>query len=64
MLSCTFSLVCIVTSLEVGEQELESAEIELGQELILNYSNYTQSPECDYDIDYTLTLIERNSISD
>ena len=64
-ISCTFSLVCIVESLEAGEQELESAEVELGKDLVFNFFNYTQSPAfCDYSIDYTLTLIERNSSKD
>ena len=65
MISCTFSLVCIVDSFEAGEQEFKSAEVELGKDLVFNFFNYTQSPaNCDYDIDYTVTLIERNSTKD
>ena len=64
-LSCTFSLVCLVESLDVGEQEfVESAELQLGEVLVYNFVNYTQFPSCGYDIDYTVTLIKRNSSDD
>ena len=64
MLSCTLSLVCVVESLEVGQQEFESAELDLGEELSFKFAKYTQFPNCNYDIDYTLTLIERSSPAD
>ena len=64
MISCTISIVCVVQSLEVGEQEFESSDLNLGEQLVYDVQNYTQFPACGYNIDYTLTLIERNSTDD
>ena len=39
-------------------------ELDLGEELTFNFAKYTQFPDCNYNIDYTLTLIERRSPTD
>ena len=61
MIYCNLSIVCVVQSLDVGEQDFESSTLFLGDQLVYDVQNYTQFPDCGYDVDYTLTLIRRSS---
>ena len=57
-------LDCFVESFESGEQEfLQNSLVNLNTLLELPFTNYTQSPACNFTVGYTVTLIEKPFLS-
>lgn len=58
-LDLNFELICKVNSLIVGAQEFESVTLDFGEEIVFNFANFTQSPDCGYSVNYTVILSEK-----
>ena len=52
-------LDCKVLSFKPGLQMFESSMLDLDERLIFPFTNYTQTPNCNFNVDYTVTLIEK-----
>jgi len=50
-------LDCYLQRVEVGHQDFQSLVLELDKEASFPFKNYTQTPSCGFQIDYTVTLI-------
>ena len=52
-------LDCKVNSFLPGRQNFEDIDVEPGEFIQFNFNNYVQTPNCDLDVDYTLTVVEK-----
>ena len=51
-------LPCMVVSVDVANSNLVDFEMYLGETKTFPFEQYVQSPSCEYDVRYTVTLIE------
>ena len=54
-------LDCKVNSFEPGIQEFVSMQVEIGEEIVFPFKNYIMTPDCQFDVNYTLTLLEKDT---
>ena len=52
-------LDCKVDSFLPGRQSFEDIDVEPGELIQFDFNNFIQTPDCELEVDYTLTVIEK-----